>query len=138
MAYVIPDDEMLIAEDALITHVQFAIHNLLEKKHVSRRELSLRMGVSESHISQIFRDNSRNLTLKTIARIFRALDEEPRITSELLSEILPPPKKREGGVGEKPKKRVDWIALILSETKCMSEDFRSECNDNEIGANLVA
>jgi len=138
MPHVIPNEEMLIAEDALITHVQFAIHNLLTKKAVTRAQLARRMGVSEPYVSQLFKDNSRNLTLKTIARIFCAIGEEPQITSETLSEVLPSPKKREGSNSAKPKKRMDWIAMILSETKRMSDDFRPECNDNEFEVDLAA
>ena len=84
----VSENEMLIAEDALIADVQFALHNLLAKKEVSRAELARRMNVSDAYVSQMFRDHARNLTLKTIARIFRAVDEDPRITSETLDSIV--------------------------------------------------
>jgi transcriptional regulator with XRE-family HTH domain len=83
------DEDMVIAEDALITEVQFAIHNLLEAKGMSRADLARALGVSEARVSQLFSENSRNLTLKTIARIFFVLDEEPQITSPTLHKMIP-------------------------------------------------
>lgn len=138
MTRALSSEEMVIAEDALITDVQFAIHNLLELKGVLRAELARRMGVSESHISQLFKDNSRNLTLKTIARIFRALDEEPHITSDLLDQLIPAAKRRVEAISARSSKQEDVIALILSETRFVEIGYRYECNDNNHEAELAA
>lgn len=84
------DTDMLIAEDSLIADVQFTIHNLLEQKGVSRAELARRLSVSEAYVSQLFSDVTRNLTLRTIARVFKALGETPcrAITPRAMSRLV--------------------------------------------------
>jgi transcriptional regulator with XRE-family HTH domain len=80
--------DMVIAADKLIADTQFAIHNLMEAKDVSRRELARALDVSEPRISQLFHDTT-NLTLRTIARIFHVLGEDARITSRTLDRLIP-------------------------------------------------
>jgi transcriptional regulator with XRE-family HTH domain len=96
-------DEFIEAEEALIADVQFAIHNFLEAKGVSRAELSRLLGVSDARISQIFHDTPKNLTLRTIARIFRALGEKARVTSPTLDRLIP----------DRGIERTDTVALPM-------------------------
>ena len=145
MSSVISNEMFTMAEDDLITDVQFAIHNLLEEKGVSRSELARRMNISEARVSQIFRDEPSNLTLKTIARIFCALNEKPRFTSPILNALMPDIHDDE--MQFTSMKRVDEIAAILMDAKRIDITevlgprivSRLECNDNEFeGLQLAA
>lgn len=70
------------AEEAFIFQAQCEIENLMKLKGVRPRELSRRMKVSEARISQLLGDNGRkNLTLRTIARIFHCLNETPHLVA---------------------------------------------------------
>ena len=125
---------MLIAEDAFIADAQFAIHNLLAAKRVSRAELARRMEVSDPYVSQLFNDDTRNLTLRTVARIFQALGEEPQLTSETLEKLT----LRSGNLEARASSRCtdDEIAMLF---QCVTTNqFRLECNDNELEDELVA
>lgn len=139
MPHIIINEVFTMAEDDLITDVQFVIHNLLEKKGVSRSELARRMGISEARVSQIFKDEPSNLTLKTIARIFCALGEQPRLTSPVLEQLMPNSGDDAELVQFGQMKRMDEIAALLMDVKRVDimEVFgprvtsHIECNDNE-------
>lgn len=75
-------DEMIFAEEALIADVQFVIHNLMADRRLSRADLARELGVSQARVSQMFSDDAKNLTLRTLARIFRVLGQECRITCD--------------------------------------------------------
>ncbi len=81
--------DMIIAEDALISDVQFAIHNLMEVKGFSRADLARALSISETQVSSLFHDEPKNLTLCLIARIFHTLGEKPQLTSSCLLKIIP-------------------------------------------------
>jgi len=126
--------EYILAEDSLITQAQFAIHNLLESKGVSRAELARRLEVSDAYVSQIFKDEPRNLTLKTVARIFRALGEEAKITSDSLARLMPaaytPTRDRNKNAGIFRKFAAAGDIYHAVEKKPVPT--ASECNDNEL------
>jgi transcriptional regulator with XRE-family HTH domain len=126
--------DMLIAEDALIADVQFAIHNLLSEKGVNRAELAKRMDVSEAYVSQMFKDTTRNLTLKTVARIFCALGEEARITSDTLDRLIPAKSKRESAA--RPNKKDNEAVLALR--RLFGVGTYEHCNDNDYEFDLAA
>ena len=139
MSRAITHDDMILAEEALIADTQFAIHNLLEVKGVSRAELARRLSLSEARISQIFSDDPKNLTLRTIARIFRVLNEEARVTSRTLDEIIP------RGDGERPTPppaasvdRTELTRVWLEEAARVRVAFKAEANDNIVEGELVA
>jgi transcriptional regulator with XRE-family HTH domain len=52
---------------------------LLLASHCSQRALAERLNVSEGHVSQLLA-NDRNLTVRTLFRIARALERDLRIT----------------------------------------------------------
>ena len=136
MERIIPEEDMVIAEDALITDVQFALHNLLEAKGVSRAELARRLNVSEARVSQVFEEEPRNLTLKTIARFFRALGEEARLTSRCLARLIP--ADHGSDVVLKPQTKGDVIAKMLQEIEIAQNRVVAVSNDNECELGLAA
>ena len=71
-------EEAVFAEEAFRVDVQVAIHELMEEKGVSQRELANRLGVSEARVSQIFSD-ACNITIRRLARIFHALGETAQV-----------------------------------------------------------
>lgn len=125
----VSEKDMLIAEDALIADVQFVTHNLLSHKAISRSDLARRMNVSEAYVSQLFKDTTRNLTLKTVARIFCALGEEAQFTSETM-EILAPRRTH------KKSQKSGSISFVLNNV--LANDPYTQCNDNEYEGDLVA
>lgn len=134
-------DDVIIAEDALIVNVQFAIHNLLEAKGMSRAELARALGVSEARVSQLFDDNPKNLTLRTIARIFYVLGEEPQITCPTLQSIIPvkgiDQREQPRGVHGNTAK-AELMFIKLREENHARSLFEHEANDNVLEDDLVA
>lgn len=65
--------ELLLAEEELILHAQMLIQRLLKEQDVSQKELARRLGVGDSYVSQMLGLSPRNLTLRTIARVMKAL-----------------------------------------------------------------
>ena len=75
-------DRLAYDEEAFIADVQYEISLLMKRKRVSRSELSRRLGVSPACVSQCFGDDGGNLTCRTIAKIFAALGERPKLSSD--------------------------------------------------------
>ena len=74
------EDDRLFEEEFLLM-VQSAIQRLLNEKHLRYRDLSKRLKVSEGRVSQMFGDEAANLTIRTVARIYRQLGETPVLVS---------------------------------------------------------
>lgn len=70
------------AEADFILAVQCEIQKLLNQKGLRARDLSRRLNVTEARISQMFGDQAKNLTLRTIAKIFFHLGETAYITTQ--------------------------------------------------------
>lgn len=68
------DYELLVAEEELILHAQMLIQRVLNERGISQKKLAERLGVGESYVSQMLGTSARNLTLRTIARVMKALD----------------------------------------------------------------
>lgn len=68
-------------EESFVAEVQHEIVRLMKNKGISRAELARRMKVSAPHVSQMLGDEDANLTLRTVARIFDALDEKATIAA---------------------------------------------------------
>lgn len=68
------DYELLVAEEELILHAQMLIQRVLNDRGISQKKLAEKMGVGESYVSQMLGLSARNLTLRTIARVMKALD----------------------------------------------------------------
>lgn len=77
----IEDDREIEAIEGFIVDVQVYLNEIMEKKKISRAELSRRMGVSRARVSQMFSDDS-NVTVRQLARAAYHLGEEPRVESE--------------------------------------------------------
>jgi transcriptional regulator with XRE-family HTH domain len=71
--------ELIRAEEDFVIDAQFLLHELMEKKGISRKQLAEQAGISVARLSQLFRAEA-NPTAKTIARLFEALGERAEIT----------------------------------------------------------
>jgi predicted XRE-type DNA-binding protein len=70
------------AEAAFILEAQMEIQKLLSVNGMRSRELAARLGVTEARVSQMLGDAAKNLTLKTIVRIFHQFGEKPHLTTK--------------------------------------------------------
>jgi len=95
MSHAIPHDDMISAEEALIADVQFVIHNLMQDRSLSRADLARELGVSQARVTQMFSDSAKNLTLRTLARVFRVLGQECRVTCDRWDALLEEPRTSE-------------------------------------------
>lgn len=66
----------LVAEELLIAEVTEAIWQALKEANIDRTELARRMGTSKGYVSQVL-NGSRNMTLRTLADICRAIGQKP-------------------------------------------------------------
>lgn len=67
------DYELVLAQERLVVDVQVAIQQLLVKRGLRQSDLADLLGVSAARVSQMFGDEARNLTLRTLGRIFHVL-----------------------------------------------------------------
>lgn len=74
--------EELLAEESLILTAQMMIQRVLNERGMTQADLARKLGVGESHVSQMLGCSARNLTLRTIARVMHALDAKPTIMVE--------------------------------------------------------
>ena len=73
-----PERRRKIEEEGFIIETTEDIIGLMEEKGVSRVELAERLGTSRAFISQVL-NGSRNMTLRTLFRISRALGHDSQI-----------------------------------------------------------
>jgi transcriptional regulator with XRE-family HTH domain len=73
------EDLCLLQQERLLVHVALAIHRRMKAVGVSRKQLASLLGVSKGRISQIL-GGERNLTLRTLADIFTALEARVQIS----------------------------------------------------------
>lgn len=147
MAHAIAQDEMISAEEALIVDVQVAIHTLMLDLGLSRADLARELGVSQARVSQMFSDDAKNLTLRTIAKIFRVLGQECRITCDRLESILAEDRvenKSDAKETSSPARQhvKAGFAMMLEfgsrlERRSVAE-YGSESNDNKVEVALAA
>ncbi|HEX8626467.1 MAG TPA: helix-turn-helix transcriptional regulator [Allosphingosinicella sp.] len=71
--------EQLVAEEELILHAQMLIQRVLNDRKITQKHLAAKLGVGESYVSQMLGGSARNLTLRTIARVMKALDVKATI-----------------------------------------------------------
>lgn len=67
--------------EALVVSVQLALQRSMSANCVTQKELAERLGLSSARVSQILTADGSNLTLKTIARVAYALEEEFELIS---------------------------------------------------------
>lgn len=79
--------ELLLAEEELILEAQMLIQRALNDRDMTQKNLAERLGVGESYISQMLGASARNLTLRTIARVLKALDAKATIRLEVRAEL---------------------------------------------------
>ena len=70
--------ELEVYQAYLAILIQEKICEIMEKKDISQRELAKRTGLGEAAVSRLLSDD-RNLTLKTVSRVFHALGEKVEI-----------------------------------------------------------
>jgi len=126
----------IFAEEGFIADTQFAIHNLLEDKKMNRADLAKALDVSEARVSQMFSDEAKNLTLRTIARIFHVLGEEVRISSPRLDQIF------YGGDAafsaaqkewkKEPNEMMGAVIRSVEAAACTIQLHFNETNDNDV------
>jgi DNA-binding Xre family transcriptional regulator len=75
------DDDDKLFEESFLLDTQMLLQRMLSGKQLKYRDLAKRLGVSEARVSQMFGDEASNLTIRTVARIFRKLGEVPVILS---------------------------------------------------------
>jgi len=68
--------------ELLKDHLAVQLKTLIEKKGINKKELAKRMGVSPSYVTKIL--GGENISLKTVAKVLVALEEE-----ELFLHLLP-------------------------------------------------
>lgn len=66
---------------AFTRSVQTCIQEAMARHGVNRAELARRVGLSKPRMTQLFGPHP-NMTLETVARLFDALGERPRLVSE--------------------------------------------------------
>ncbi len=81
---ILSDWAIIQAEEGFMYEAQYAIALLMKEKGVSQAGLARALGKTPSYISQMLNDDGRNLTTRTIARIFAILGEEVNVTSTAL------------------------------------------------------
>lgn len=99
--------ELLVVEEELILHAQMLIQRVLNKQGISQKKLAEKLGVSESYVSQMLGLSARNLTLRTIARVMKALDVKATL---VLDEYVEIDAAVEATDGEKAKATASRIA----------------------------
>lgn len=120
--------DSVIATEKLVLQVQTEIQRTLNEKKLTQKELAARLNVSPASVSQMMADRGANLTLKTIARIFHALNE--RVTIERSNK--PPTRLKKKQI----KDQLLFVAASLPEHRAGWTQPAS--NDNEMPRALVA
>jgi DNA-binding Xre family transcriptional regulator len=127
-------EDAIFAEEALIVDVQTAIHTLMVDRDMSRAELARKLDVSQARVAQMFSDSAKNLTLRTVARVFHALGERCRVTSDRLETLVdcPEPEKPQA---LRPAERASFdfgsMSELLEQLESMSRARDDEySNDN--------
>jgi transcriptional regulator with XRE-family HTH domain len=87
MGHTNAQDALIYAEEAMIVEAQTAINTLMEDQQVSRAELARRLGVSDAWVTQMFSDAAKNLTPRTLGRVFRALGQDCRVSCDRLDAL---------------------------------------------------
>jgi len=75
----------IFAIEELIAETQYCIQSVMVDKKVSRSELARRLSCSAANVTQMLSENS-NLTLETVAKVFYALEDRCKLSSEFLQQ----------------------------------------------------
>jgi antitoxin component HigA of HigAB toxin-antitoxin module len=111
-------------QEKLILDVTELIARLMERNKVNKTQLANLLGLGKSHITQLL-DGTKNMTLRTIADVFTALDSELAIDAGSLSLGLDQTYKYdEYEAGCSIQARVDTIPEELLQTNWVPKDNR--------------
>ena len=75
------ENRKLFEQERLLVEATEQLSELMEKKRVSRAQLAQRIGKSKAFVTQLLRGN-HNMTLRTVADLFGALDHEVCLKSQ--------------------------------------------------------
>jgi transcriptional regulator with XRE-family HTH domain len=74
--------EIGLAEERFLVLAQTEMQRLLNNMGIKHAHLAKRLGVSEARVSQMFGDDANNLTIRTIAKVFHQLNEQPLLIAK--------------------------------------------------------
>ena len=100
------DGRVLEMEEAAIMKTQGLIEWIMDSRGISNKELAERLDVSQSAISQMLGLSPKNLSVKKLARVMNALDDELVITSKSREEHL---------VTKQVEERALWIEVMFQD-----------------------
>jgi len=80
------DPAVIEAEENLLIDFQFLVQEAMSARNMSRSELAARAGLSKARVTQML-GNDANPTIKSMARLFHALDERVCV-SRFLQEAI--------------------------------------------------
>lgn len=75
------ENRRLFEQERLLVEATELLSELMEKKRVSRAQLAQKIGKSKAFVTQLLRGN-HNMTLRTLADLFGALDHEICLKSQ--------------------------------------------------------
>ncbi len=75
------ENRKLFEQERLLVEATELLSELMEKKRVSRAQLAQKIGKSKAFVTQLLRGN-HNMTLRTIADLFDALDHQVCLKSQ--------------------------------------------------------
>lgn len=115
-----PEDFEVLAIERLAFEAQLRIQEAMREGGVSQKELAKRLGCTPARVSQYLRDGGINITLKTLARIMHALNDECHVTKEKNS-----PKQKRPCIDSRPNK---WTEMDVFEAASLKYSLPQ--NDN--------
>jgi transcriptional regulator with XRE-family HTH domain len=127
------DPKVIEAEENLLIDFHFLLQELMTEKGVSRSELAKKTGLSKARLTQVL-SSEANPTIKSMARLFHALDEQLCLSRKPLSvereERGPIPFLADGadwqwGTSTRAEERKDEkeLARIVKETFASNDNY---------------
>jgi len=108
------DPRIVEAEENLLIDFQFLIQEMMSAKNITRTDLAARAGISKARLSQIL-SNEANPTVKSMARLFHALDEKVCVSRKRVER-----ETYDLGLGERPSENANewqWSKGSFGETR---------------------
>lgn len=100
------DREVLEAEEAAVMKAQGLIEWIMHTRGISNKELAARLDVSQAAVSQMLGLSPKNLSMKKLARVLHALDDELVITSKSRANSLATKQEEEGAL---------WVKVMVQD-----------------------
>ena len=117
-----------LVEESFVAGVQHEISRLMKSKGINRAELARRLNVSAPAVTQMLGDEEANLTLRTVAKIFSALEEKAKIVpiSALGESMVAVPSA-------KPRMPIGWGCLVSNDRWALEADDKKDGSDDAGG-----